>query len=153
MGLLIAFCFLFISRSEVCLRHSCDFRCCLFTTVLQPLERLSRQRPPARLFCAEMVFTVAAQFAVHLFSLSCCFYEAKKLDATYSATSCLRVADCLFSEVDLEADFEPSVVNSSVFLMSTWMQVVTFVVNYQVFSICVPTCTPFFTRSCRGIHL
>jgi len=100
-GILIAACFLFISRSE-------------------PAKTLSRERPPSRVFTLENWLSILGQFAIHLGSLWHVYSSAVTASADHDPEA-----------VDLEADFEPSLINSSVFLISTCMQVSTFVVNYH----------------------
>lgn len=70
-GLLLAGCFLFVSRSK-------------------PLHKLSRQRPLTRVFSVYMLVTVLLQFAVHLSSLLLVMNEAKRLDGAPYANSVKR---------------------------------------------------------------
>merc|ERR1712039_867768 len=53
-GIVIAACFLFISRSR-------------------PLEQLSPQRPHTQVFCGYMMASILSQFAVHLYYLILAF--------------------------------------------------------------------------------
>ena len=63
-GLLLAACFLFISRSKVryCVLNVLE----LIRGFLQPLKTLSRQRPMSNIFNVYTLATVTCQFAVHL---------------------------------------------------------------------------------------
>eukprot|EP01104_Vermistella_antarctica_P000712 TRINITY_DN10837_c0_g1_i1.p1 TRINITY_DN10837_c0_g1~~TRINITY_DN10837_c0_g1_i1.p1 ORF type:complete len:1312 (-),score=284.26 TRINITY_DN10837_c0_g1_i1:16-3951(-) len=100
IGLLVAVCFLFISKAK-------------------PLQKLSARRPTSAVFSLRMLISIFGQFAVHMTCLIFLFAKAKER---------AKHDDSL---VDLEADFEPSLVNSVVFLISSAMQVITFAVNYE----------------------
>eukprot|EP00005_Dracoamoeba_jomungandri_P014729 CAMPEP_0174265524 /NCGR_PEP_ID=MMETSP0439-20130205/26811_1 /TAXON_ID=0 /ORGANISM="Stereomyxa ramosa, Strain Chinc5" /LENGTH=974 /DNA_ID=CAMNT_0015352025 /DNA_START=478 /DNA_END=3399 /DNA_ORIENTATION=+ len=90
--------------------------CFLFISQSQPLEKLSKQKPISNLFSFSIVLSVIGQFLIHLYAIMLVVGEAK-----------------LYSEKveDLAADFEPNVLNSGVFLISTITQVFTFAINYR----------------------
>ena len=115
-GMLMSVCFLSISRARVS-SFKCFFNIIL-RTYLQTVEGLSKERPLPNIFNTYLVGSVLGQFAVHIVTL---IYVSNYVMKT----------EPLSSNIDLEAEFEPSLLNSAVYLLSIIQQVSTFAINYQ----------------------
>ncbi|KAJ2721910.1 putative cation-transporting ATPase 1 [Coemansia sp. Benny D115] len=91
--------------------------CFLCISKSSPLEKLSKERPQPNILSVYMLLTVLGQFAVHVLALVYLTLEVRKHEPS--------------GEVDLEKKFEPSLLNTAMYLISLSQQVSTFVVNYQ----------------------
>ncbi len=94
LGLAVAALFFFVSRAE-------------------PLEKLAPQRPPSRIFCAQVCLSIVGQFLVHLYCLMSTLELAKPLVARTRA-------DPAFAP---DGPFRANVVNTAIFLLSAVTQV------------------------------
>ncbi|KAI9294142.1 hypothetical protein K502DRAFT_292701 [Neoconidiobolus thromboides FSU 785] len=91
--------------------------CFLCISKAQPLETLSIERPQTNIFNKYIISSVMGQFFVHIVSLIYIVQQAKIFETQ--------------KPVDLDSTFEPSLLNSAVFLISLSLQVSTFAINYQ----------------------
>src|SRR5271156_2402971 len=85
---------------------------------LQPVETLSKERPQPNILNAYILGSVLGQFAIHVATL------ILLSNYVYSITP-------PSDDIDLEGEFEPSLLNSAVYLMQLIQQVSTFAINYQ----------------------
>eukprot|EP00667_Euglena_gracilis_P000976 EG_transcript_976 len=100
-GVLLAVCFLFISRSK-------------------PLEELAPLRPESRVFSPYILLSIFGQFAVNLWALITVVELVHRQDPGLRGQA-----------VDLDAKFSPTLMNTAVFLITSLSSVVTFGNNYQ----------------------
>ncbi|RUS35554.1 hypothetical protein BC938DRAFT_478473 [Jimgerdemannia flammicorona] len=91
--------------------------CFLCISRAKPLEKLSKERPQTNIFNPYIIVSVMGQFTVHIVALVYINSLAKVWEPPKS--------------VDLEREFEPSLLNSAVYLIQLGMQVSTFAINYQ----------------------
>jgi cation-transporting ATPase 13A1 len=85
---------------------------------LQPVETLSKERPQPNILNAYILGSVLGQFAIHVATL------ILLSNYVYSITP-------PSDDIDLEGEFEPSLLNSAVYIMQLIQQVSTFAINYQ----------------------
>lgn len=83
------------------------------------MEKLSKQRPQSNIFNFYIVLSVLGQAAVHVGAL------------VYIRAEAIRASKDLDENIDLDAEFQPNVLNSAVYLISLVMQIATFGINYQ----------------------
>lgn len=102
-GLLLAACFLFISRSK-------------------PLKTLSKQRPLPNIFNLYTIMTVLLQFCVHFFCLVFLVRKASEISPERESKP--------FNPEE-ETEFEAGILNSTVYIIAMTLQVSTFAINYR----------------------
>ncbi|RPD79485.1 endoplasmic reticulum Ca-transporting P-type ATPase [Lentinus tigrinus ALCF2SS1-7] len=91
--------------------------CFLCISRAKPVEKLSRERPLGNIFNFYVLLSVLLQFALHIGTL-------------VYITNLTR----LFEErgpIDLEAKFEPNLLNTAIYLLGLSQQVSTFAINFQ----------------------
>lgn len=92
--------------------------CFLSISRAKSVEALSRERPQPNILNMYILGSVLGQFAIHCATL---IYLSNYVYAIVPANS----------EIDLEGEFEPTLLNSAVYLMQLIQQVSTFAINYQ----------------------
>lgn len=85
---------------------------------MQPVEALSKERPQHNIFNIYIVGSVLGQFAIHIATL---IYVSQYVQRT----------EPKIPNPDLEKDFEPSLLNSAIYLLQLIQQISTFAINYQ----------------------
>ena len=88
--------------------------------MVQPVEQLSKERPQPNIFNTYIIGSVLGQFAVHIVTL---IYISQVAQRTSPKDSNF--------DPDAETEFEPSLLNSAIYLLQLIQQVSTFAVNYQ----------------------
>jgi cation-transporting ATPase 13A1 len=86
-------------------------------------KKLSRKRPQANVFNFYIIGSVLGQAAVHVVALS------------YIRVVAIQFSLDIGEEFDLDAKFEPNILNSGVYLVGLIMQISTFAINYQVYPV------------------
>lgn len=82
------------------------------------MEGLSKERPQPNIFNPYIIGSVLGQFAIHIVTL---IYISKYVQRTEPRNE----------NVDLEGEFEPSLLNSAIYLLQLIQQISTFAINYQ----------------------
>jgi len=103
---------------QMTIQGVCMSACFLCISRAKPVEKLSKERPQGSIFNTYVVATVLGQFICHLAAL---IYITKLCETTSPRTK----------EINLDAEFEPSLLNSAIYLLSTCQSVSTFAVNFQ----------------------
>ncbi|KIP05730.1 hypothetical protein PHLGIDRAFT_30782 [Phlebiopsis gigantea 11061_1 CR5-6] len=91
--------------------------CFLCISRAKPVEKLSRERPLGNIFNLYVLLSVLFQFALHIASL----VYITALSRTYEERGV----------IDLEAKFEPNLLNTAIYLLGLSQQVSTFAINFQ----------------------
>jgi len=99
-GIAVAGLFFFVSRAE-------------------PLEKLSAERPPSRIFCLQVSLSIVLQFVVHL----ACLVITVEVCRPY-----IRKEDPSLAP---DGPFHPNLINTAIFMLTGVMQINTFTANYR----------------------
>ncbi|GAA94246.1 hypothetical protein E5Q_00895 [Mixia osmundae IAM 14324] len=92
--------------------------CFMCISRAKPVDGLSKKRPLGNIFNFYVAMTVLLQFAVHIAAL------------VYITSVCKGI-EPHYQKVDLEAKFEPNLLNSAIYLLSLSQQISTFVFNFE----------------------
>ncbi|KAL1305471.1 hypothetical protein AAFC00_002349 [Neodothiora populina] len=92
--------------------------CFLSISRAKPVEELSKERPQPKIFNPYIIGSILGQFAVHIVTL---IYISQYVQRTEPKKT----------EIDLEGEFEPSLLNSAIYLLQLIQQISTFAINYQ----------------------
>ena len=92
--------------------------CFLSISRAKPVEALSKERPHPNIFNVYIIGSILGQFAIHIGTL------------VYLSQTVYRLVPPS-DDIDLEGEFEPSLLNSAVYLLQLIQQVSTFAINYQ----------------------
>ena len=82
------------------------------------MEGLSKERPQPKIFNPYIIGSVLGQFAIHIITL-------------IYISNYVHQIEPRSDNVDLEGEFEPSLLNSAVYLLQLIQQISTFAINYQ----------------------
>ncbi|PCH41918.1 endoplasmic reticulum Ca-transporting P-type ATPase [Wolfiporia cocos MD-104 SS10] len=91
--------------------------CFLCISRAKPVEKLSKERPLGNIFNFYVLLSVLVQFALHIASL------------VYITRLCRIYEEP--GPIDLDAKFEPNLLNTAIYLLGLSQQVSTFAINYQ----------------------
>ncbi|KAI9816283.1 MAG: hypothetical protein M1827_001885 [Pycnora praestabilis] len=92
--------------------------CFLSISRAKSIDTLSKERPQPNIFNPYIIGSVLGQFAIHIVTLIYISRYVQQIEPRKD-------------DVDLEGDFEPSLLNSAVYLLQLVQQISTFAVNYQ----------------------
>ncbi|WVR06851.1 hypothetical protein IAU60_003887 [Kwoniella sp. DSM 27419] len=91
--------------------------CFLCISRAKPVEKLSRERPLGNIFNFYVLLSVLLQFSIHVAALLYITGLSKSIEDR--------------GEIDLAKKFEPSLLNTAIYLLGLSQQVSTFVLNFQ----------------------
>jgi cation-transporting ATPase 13A1 len=131
-GMLMSVCFLCISRAKV--SSSLSRRGGLFDSdFVQPVEKLSKERPLGNIFNFYVLLSVLLQFALHIVTMVYITDLSHSLEEYVILVCMISLADKITRRgpIDLDAKFAPSLLNTAIFLLGLSQQVSTFAINYQ----------------------
>ncbi|KAJ3512145.1 hypothetical protein NMY22_g15418 [Coprinellus aureogranulatus] len=92
--------------------------CFLCISRAKPVEKLSRERPLGNIFNLYVLLSVLLQFALHIVTL-------------VYITNLSHFFEPVQGEIDLDAKFAPSLLNTAIYLLGLSQQVSTFAINFQ----------------------
>ncbi|KAF1811767.1 hypothetical protein P152DRAFT_459229 [Eremomyces bilateralis CBS 781.70] len=92
--------------------------CFLSISRAKSVDKLSKERPQNNIFNPYIVGSVLGQFAIHIVTL---IYISQYVQRTEPKDL----------DIDLEGEFEPSLLNSAIYLLQLIQQISTFAINYQ----------------------
>ncbi|KAL2391019.1 hypothetical protein RJ035_000640 [Blastomyces gilchristii] len=92
--------------------------CFLSISRAKSVEGLSKERPQPNIFNMYIMGSVLGQFAIHVATL-------------IYLSSYVYTIEPKKEEIDLEGEFEPSLLNSAIYLLQLIQQISTFSINYQ----------------------
>ncbi|KAJ1988413.1 putative cation-transporting ATPase 1 [Coemansia sp. RSA 1358] len=91
--------------------------CFLCISKASPLEKLSKERPQPHILTLYMLLTVLGQFAVHVAAMVFVTREVRKHESP--------------TEFEFDSTFEPTLLNTAMYLIQLSQQISTFAINYQ----------------------
>ncbi len=101
----------------------------------QPVEQLSKERPQSNIFNPYIIGSVLGQFAIHIVTLIYVSRWVQRIEPCVIFPLLVPITlNPVFSrsdDVDLEGEFEPSLLSSAVYLLQLIQQISTFAINYQ----------------------
>jgi len=92
--------------------------CFLSISRAKPVESLSKERPQNNIFNPYIIGSILGQFSIHIATL---IYLSRYVQRTEPKSD----------NIDLEGEFEPSLLNSAIYLLQLIQQISTFAINYQ----------------------
>ncbi|KAK9476298.1 hypothetical protein V1514DRAFT_337262 [Lipomyces japonicus] len=92
--------------------------CFLSISRAKSVDKLSKERPQPGIFNIYIMGSILGQFAIHIATL-------------VYVTRHVYVLEPREQDIDLEAEFKPSLLNTAIYLLQLAQQVSTFAVNYQ----------------------
>ncbi|MCJ1418295.1 hypothetical protein MMC32_004642 [Xylographa parallela] len=92
--------------------------CFLSISRAKSVEGLSKERPQPYIFNFYIIGSILGQFAIHIITLIYISNYVQRIEPRED-------------KVDLEGEFEPSLLNSAVYLLQLIQQISTFAINYQ----------------------
>lgn len=104
---------------------------------VKSVEGLSKERPQPNIFNVYIIGSVLGQFAIHIATLIYLSNYVYKHEPYVMMTSfnlshfMTNTTDRRDSDIDLEGEFEPSLLNSAIYLLQLIQQISTFSINYQ----------------------